>query len=54
MNEERFTISQEDEKAVVSYLLELMKKYALITQEEYQKAMYPQYWGIQTASAEMR
>ncbi len=40
MKEELFAISQDDEKEVVRYLLDLMKKYALITQEEYKTALY--------------
>lgn len=40
MKEELSTISNEDETAVVKYLLEVMRKHDIITEEEYHAVLY--------------
>lgn len=40
MKEELSTISKEDETAVVKYLLEVMRKHGIITEEEYRAVLY--------------
>lgn len=39
--EEKFTaISENDEQAVIKYLLEVMRKHDIITEDEYQAVLY--------------
>ena len=40
MKEELSTISNEDETAAVKYLLEVMRKHGIITEEEYHAVLY--------------
>lgn len=40
VKEELMNISPEDETAVIRYLLELMRKHGIITEEEYQTVLY--------------
>lgn len=40
MKEELLTVSKEDEAVIVRYLLDIMRTHAVITEEEYQKALY--------------
>lgn len=40
MKEELSTISNEDETAAVKYLLEVMRKHDIITEEEYHAVLY--------------
>ena len=40
MKEELSTISNEDETAAVNYLLEVMRKHGIITEEEYHAVLY--------------
>lgn len=40
MKEELTNITEKDEQAIIKYLLELMKKYDIITEEEYQTVKY--------------
>ncbi len=40
MKEELTNISSKDETAVIRYLLEIMKKHGIITEEEYQAVLY--------------
>ena len=40
MKDELSTISKEDEEAVIKYLLEVMRKNDIITEEEYHTVLY--------------
>ncbi len=40
MKEELSNISQDDEKVVIKYLLDIMKTHDIITEEEYQAVLY--------------
>lgn len=40
VKEELTNISSKDETAVIRYLLEIMKKHGIITEEEYQAVLY--------------
>lgn len=40
MKEELSNISQEDEKMVIKYLLDIMRTHGIITEEEYQTVLY--------------
>ena len=40
MKDELSTISKEDEEAVIKYLLEVMRKHDIITEEEYHTVLY--------------
>lgn len=40
MEEEFSTVSKEDEAAVIRYLLEVMRKHDIITEDEYHAVLY--------------
>lgn len=40
MEQERLTISKEDEAIVIKYLLEVMRKHNIITEDEYHAVLY--------------
>lgn len=40
MKEELTNISSEDKTAVIKYVLEIMRKHGIITEEEYQTVLY--------------
>lgn len=40
VKEELMSITKEDEQIVIKYLLDIMKKHDIITEEEYQTVMY--------------
>lgn len=40
VKEELSNISQDDEKVVIKYLLDIMKAHDIITEEEYQAVLY--------------
>ncbi len=40
MEEELSAISNEDEAAVIKYLLEVMRKHGIITEDEYHAVLY--------------
>lgn len=40
MKEELTNISPKDEIAIIKYLLEIMRKHGIITEEEYQTVLY--------------
>lgn len=40
MTEELSTISKEDESTVIKYLLEVMRKHDIITEDEYREVLY--------------